>query len=375
MTVTTSTHSERGFNPRLVWRLFLAMACVVVIGGATLLVVALNVAPQYFHRHLVMVGGPEVADLQRHVDEAFGQAVFISLIVGIGVAFVAALAVTWFIARRLARPVAHVADAAALVAAGDYDVRVPRPNLGPEFEELADSFNSMATRLSETEDTRRQLINDLAHELRNPLASLQATLEAAQDGVLPADDTTWATLNEQVGRLEFLVRDLSRVSRAEAGQLELNFAKVSVQDIASEACLHANAKFVTAGIPLTTAAPDSDVWINADVDRMGEVLGNLLDNALRHSHTGQSVRVLVESDRDWVTIAVEDSGDGFSPADASRLFERFYRGDAARQRDEGGSGIGLTIARAIVLAHGGTLTASSPGPGEGATFEIRLPLD
>lgn len=366
--------TRRSGQVRFVWRLFFAMSAVVLIGGATLLIAALLIAPDFFHKHLVMAGGPEIAELQRHVDEAFGQAMVFSLVIGMAIALTAALLVTAFVARRVADPVAGVARAATRIAAGDLEARVPEPHLGPEFDDLADSFNTMAARLAQTEATRQQLMSDLAHELRNPLASLQATLEAVEDGVLPADATTLATLSEQVGRLEHLVSDLARVSRAEAGQLDLHLADAELAHIARDACAHASARFYAAGVVLDLHVGAGPPKVRVDVDRIEEVLGNLLDNALRHSHDGDAVSVTVDRDADEAVVRVSDSGDGFEPADADRLFERFYRADVARQRDQAGSGIGLTIARAIATAHHGTLTAQSAGRGLGATFELRLPL-
>ena len=170
-------------NPRLVWRLFGAMTLVVVAGAMTLLVVALVIAPGVFHTHLQMLGRPLSADVRSHVDQAFAQAVLLSLGVGLLVALVATLAVTWLVSRRVADPITAVAAAAGRVAAGDLTARVPTPGLGRELTELTDSFNTMTARLAATEHTRRQLIADLAHELRNPLASLQATLRRHVRGV------------------------------------------------------------------------------------------------------------------------------------------------------------------------------------------------
>ncbi len=359
---------------RLVWRLFLAMTLVVWSGAITMLIVATLVAPQVFHRHLGMVSAQLPDDLQAHVDYAFGQAVLFALGVGVFVALVATLAVIWLISRRVADPIADVADAAARVAGGDLSVRVPTPGLGRELSELTDSFNRMATRLAGTETVRRQLIADVAHELRNPLASLQATAEAAADGVLPEDPETWESMLTQIGRMQRLVDDMSAVSKAEEHRLDLHLDAVDLDDVVGQAVTAAQAQFDAAGIALDLRIAGHSPAVRVDADRMGEVLANLLGNAQRHSHPGDTVTVRVGTRPGWATIEVVDTGDGFPPEDADRLFERFYRGDTARNRDAAGSGIGLTLARSVVAAHGGTLRGASDGLGLGAAFTISLPL-
>lgn len=354
-------------------RLGASLGLVVVAGGVTLLGVALTIAPQIFQTHLRTVLGPAIEPtVQTHVNEAFANAILVSLGVAMPVALLTAFAVTWVVARRLGRAVASVADAADRVARGDLDVRVAAPAMGTELAQLADSFNTMAARLGETEATRRRLIGDLAHELRTPLASLEATVEAVVDGVLPADAVTLATLTDQTHRLQHLVADMGAVSRAEERQLDLHPQPVDLATLAAEAVAAARARYAAAGTRLDLDVPGTAPIVRVDRQRFAEVLANLLDNALRHAAAGQ-VRVVVGADPRGATLSVVDTGEGFDPADAERIFERFYRADTSRTRTTAGSGVGLTIARAVVQAHQGTLTATSGGAGTGATFQIRLP--
>lgn len=356
------------------WRLMVSLGLVVLAGGVTLLGVALGVAPQIFHSHLRSVpGAPIDPGVQVHVDEAFANAMVVSLGVALPVALLTAFAVTWIVAQRLGRSVAAVAGAADRIARGNLQARVEAPAIGPEFARLADAFNAMAGRLAETETMRRRLIGDLAHELRTPLASLEATVEAVVDGVLPADGVTLATLADQTGRLQHLVADMAAVSRAEERQLDLHPRPVDTATLALEAVTAARARFDAAGVGLEVDVAGAVPIVRVDPQRFGEVLANLLDNALRHTPAGAVVRVVVGSDRGSAALDVTDTGDGFDPSDAERIFERFYRADPSRTPTSAGSGIGLTIARAITAAHGGTLTATSGGPGTGATFRIRLP--
>ena len=356
------------------WRLGASLGLVVLSGGATLLGVALVIAPEIFQSHLRMAMGSGIEPaLQTHVNEAFANAIFDSLAVAVPVALLTAFVVTWIVARRLAGSVATIAVAADRIARGNLESRVEAPAIGPEFTQLADSFNAMAARLAETETTRRRLIGDLAHELRTPLASLDATVEAVVDGVLPADDVTLATLTEQTLRLQHLVADMGAVSRAEERQLDLHPQQVDLAALATEAVSAARARYAAAGRRLDIDVTGKAPIVQVDRQRLAEALANLLDNALRHTPAGGTARVVVDAERTGATLKVIDTGEGFDPANAERLFERFYRADTSRTRTTAGSGIGLTIARAIVQAHGGTLTASSEGPGTGATFRIHFP--
>jgi signal transduction histidine kinase len=358
----------------LAWRIFTAMSLVVIAGAGTLLVSALLVARPLFHAHLDQIKPLVSAPAQTHVDEAFSNAVLIALSVGVTAALAAALVVTWLVAKRVAAPVAEAAEAAQRIADGDYQTQVRQPRLGPEFDRLTTAFNLMARRLATTDQTRRHLLADLAHELRTPLASMQATIEAINDGILPSDQTTMATLTEQSQRLHRLVGDLSAVSRAEERQLNLYPVLISAADLVSGAFAAARPRFDAKGIGLTAEAAVDACQVLVDPDRLAEALGALLDNALRHTGTGGVVTIAATRQNNQCRIVVADNGEGFDPAIADQLFERFYRGDSSRTADGAGSGIGLTIAKAIARAHHGQLRGHSDGPGTGARFEITLPV-
>ena len=357
----------------LAWRLFAAMSLVVIAGAGTMLVAVLLVAHPVFHSHLNQMKPPLSTQAQSRIDEAFAGGVLIALVVGVTVALAVALVVTWLVAKRVAAPVAEAGEAAYRVADGDYQTRLPQPGLGPEFDQLTTSFNTMARRLADTEQTRRRLLTDLAHELRTPLASIEATVEAVTDGILPADQSTLATLTEQSQRLHRLVGDLSAVSRAEERQLNLDPILVPLQGVVSGAVAAARPRFDGKGIDLAEMG-DCAWQVLADADRLAEALGALLDNALRHTTKGGTVTVATTRHGTRCRIVVSDTGEGFDPAVAAQLFERFYRGDSSRTASGAGSGIGLTITRAIIKAHNGALLARSDGPGKGAQFEITLPI-
>ncbi len=360
----------------LATRLMLAQLGVLLASVVTAAVVAFLVGPPLFHEHLLRAGGELTDDQLLHVERAYLDASLISLGVAFLVALAAAGLVTWVLARRVRRPLADLSSAAGEVARGSYERRVGLTGAGAELDELAASFNTMAARLEVVEDTRRRLLTDLAHEMRTPLATCTAYLEALDDGVATWGPETSTVLFQQVDRLSRLAADIDDVSRAEEGRLSLDPRRVPVARLLDAADATMRARFVEKGVGFDVAADAAPgAVVRVDALRMGQVLTNLLDNALRHSVVGGAVEVAPRVDGYEVVVRVTDDGDGIAAEQLPHVFERFYRGDTARDRKERGSGIGLTISRAIVDAHGGSLTARSAGAGRGATFEVRLPLD
>jgi two-component system, OmpR family, sensor histidine kinase BaeS len=230
----------------------------------------------------------------------------------------------------------------------------------------------MADALEHTEDTRRRLLADLAHELRTPLATIEAYHEGLADGVVELDAASVAVLEEATGRLQRLVEDLSLVSRAEEGQLALELSPLEVRAIVRAAVDAVVPEAREREVVLQQRLPDRPLNLTGDRDRLTQVLLNLLRNALEHTPAGGSVTVSVEPAEDGISIEVRDTGAGIAAEHLPQVFERFFRADPAR-RHVAGSGIGLTISRAIVQGHGGTITVHSDGPGRGATFTVRLP--
>jgi two-component system sensor histidine kinase BaeS len=363
------------------------LAAQLLVAGAALVAtaaVAAAVGPSLFRRHLGHVAhtsSPEQATA--HAEQAFRTANLLAFGVALVAALLAAAAVSAFVTRRISRPVAALATAAADVADGRYHVTIPPASLGSEFDTLTRSFTAMAARLDGVETTRRRLLADLAHEMRTPVATLAGYLEALEDGVATADAPTLATLREQTRRLTRLAADIAAVSRAEEHQLALHPVPTAPAALLEAAARAAADRYVDRDVALTvTAEPDLSP-VSVDADRLGQVLGNLLDNALRHTPPGGRVSLRAAHGRPaghppgqpaaaTVLLEVTDTGDGVPAEHLPHLFERFYRVDAARDRGHGGSGIGLAIARALVEAHDGRLTAMSRGPGAGATFTVEL---
>ena len=354
-------------------RLFAAQILVVLAGAVTLAVVAAAVGPRIFHDHLRQASGQVDADTGRHVEQAYASASALSLAVALAASLVAALAVSAYVARRVARPIGQLAAVAADVTEGRYGARVSVSGLGREFDTVAGAFNAMSGRLAEVEAARRRLLADLGHELRTPLATIEAYLDAAEDGVAVEGEETWVVLRAEASRLRRLAEDIVAVSRAEEHQLDLHPRRVSVTGLVASAVAAARPRFAAKDVTLCERVAEAAGDVDADVERMGQVMANLLDNALRHTPPGGQVTVTVDQHRAEVRLVVSDTGEGIPAGHLSHVFERFYRVDAARDRGRGGSGIGLAIVRAIVTGHGGRVTAASAGPGAGATFTVILP--
>ena len=367
-----------GPTPRrggLAGRLLVAQTLVLLTGTLTAWTIAATVGPTLFHDHLTKANVGSTSAQIVHTEQAYQSANAISLSLALLTALVVAMAVNVYIARRIGRSVASIADAASDVAGGHYDVRVPSPALGAEFDALALGFNQMADRLGSVERTRRRLLADLGHEMRTPVATLEAYFEALEDGIATLDASTATLLRAQTRRLARLSDDISTVSRAEEGQVRLDFRSVQPKSVVTAAADAAAEAYQTKGVRLVTDIATGLPELSLDPERMGQVLGNLLDNALRHTPTGGTVTVSATTSRrsGGVALSVTDTGEGIPAEHLAHVFERFYRVDTARDRAHGGSGIGLAIAKALVEAHGGQLTATSPGTGQGSTFRVVLP--
>ncbi len=355
-------------------RLLLAQGLVILAGSVTLLTLALTLAPRLFRDHLRQEAGPVPTELAGHIDQSFARAVGLALVVSMVAAVLTALAVSFLVTRRLVRPVAALATAAQDIASGRYDVLVRPSGLGEEFDALGRSFAEMATALAATERVRADLLRDVAHELRTPLATIRAYVEGLADGVVSLDALTTATLDGELHRMQRLVDDLAMVSRAEERQLDLHLQPVVLAELATAAVEAARPAFTTKGVGLSADTEPGTPRVLVDSDRLHEVLANLLENALRHTPAGGRVTVSARRRADEAELAVRDSGEGIPSDQLPRVFERFYRVDAGRTRTRGGSGIGLAIARALVEAHGGRIRAQSAGPNRGAVFTVTLPV-
>jgi two-component system sensor histidine kinase BaeS len=283
-----------------------------------------------------------------------------------------------FVSRQVVAPVQAMMAASQRIAEGNYAERVQVPgdiNKGEQDElgQLALRFNQMAARLEQTENMRRQLIGDVTHELRTPLTTIKGSMEGLLDGVLPASDETYTQIYHEADRLQRLVNDLQELSRVEAGAYELHLSPTSLAEVVQATVARLGRQFEEKGVALTTQVPTDLPPIKLDSDRIGQVLLNLVGNALQYTPAGGRVQIQVVRMPGEVRVSVSDTGIGIPPEHLPHLFTRFYRVDKSRARSHGGSGIGLTIARHLVEAHGGRIWAESQGEGQGSTFTFTLP--
>ncbi len=276
--------------------------------------------------------------------------------------------------RRYATPLADVMAAADAVADGDLSVRVPERGTG-EFARLSRSFNRMTEELAHTDQLRRNLTADVAHELRNPLHIIQGNLEGILDDVYAPTDAHIAATLEETRALTRLVEDLQTISAAEAGQLTLVTGPVDLAEVAQDLVTSLGPLAEAQGIDLRCVAggTPAELMIEGDAGRIDQVLTNLVTNALRHTPAGGAITLNVAPVDDKVQLSVTDTGEGISPEDLPHIFDRFWRGDPARSHRDGASGgLGLAIARQLVEAHDGTISVES-SIGEGTAFTIDFP--
>lgn len=362
----------RLFPRRLRSRLILSHLAVALAALGTVLVLVSVVGPGYFSDAMGHgPGDPAGAAMDAATLAAFQEAVATALGAGATIALVAAVTVAVALSTRISTPLTRLVSAARRIAAGHYAERVP--DLGEwEVGDLADSFNAMAGSLEATERRRLELVGDVAHELRTPLAALDGMLEGLQDGVLRPDEAIWVKLRRETSRLTRLVNDLSELWRAEARQLSLHPEPMDVVEVVRDV-LDAMRGMAGSRHLVLDRPGGGDTVAVADRDRAAQIIGNLVSNAIRYAPTGP-IEVKVSADGTWVAVAVRDHGPGLTPDQLRKVFERFYRVDPSRSRALGGSGVGLAISAALAEAMGGRLHAESGGPGAGSTFILRLPL-
>ncbi|WP_241660246.1 sensor histidine kinase [Propioniciclava tarda] len=358
----------------LAGRLMLGQTIVLLASVLTAGLVASIVGPPIFHGHLTESGHAENSPELAHIELAYQQASAVALGVALFTSLACAIVVTWFVSRRLRQPLDELTDAARELSRGHYARRVPTMGGGTELETLGAAFNTMASRLEDIENTRRRLLSDLAHELRTPIATLALYHEGLFDGITDLGVDTQTVLTSQTARLTRLADDIDDVSRAEEGRLSLERASCLVGDLLLRSAEAARGRYQDKGVDLTLDLGETDgLSVNVDPNRIGQVLGNLLANSLRHTPPGGHVTISGRPQPQGAVITVADDGDGIPADQLTHVFERFYRGDTARSRESSGSGIGLTISKAIVDAHGGTIGVVSDGSGRGAVFNIVLP--
>jgi signal transduction histidine kinase len=363
----------------LAFKLFISYLAVLLVGMVTLALAVEIVIPTAFERHMSAMQGMMGMMGRMDIFSRFRSGVNEAMAVAGFAAGLTALVASITISRRVVAPVHAITRASLRIAEGHFEERVVTPQAGlahnEELAQLAQAFNQMAERLEHVEQMRLQLLADVSHELRTPLTAIKGSMEALVDGVLPADAQTFKQIEQEADRLQRLVNDLQELSRVESGAYDLHLEPLSIAELVQAATQRMEQPFKLKDISLEVNLPPGLEDIPGDRDRLMQVMINLLDNACQYTPPGGQVSIEVKRQGHEVLVAVHDSGMGIPPEHLPNVFTRFYRVDKSRSRQAGGgSGIGLTIARHLVEAHGGRLWAESQGVGKGSTFAFTLPL-
>ena len=384
-------------------RLLLAHLLVIAVGLVTVYAAASFAAPRFFERNMTAqarraaavqptavtrpgqgapVARPQMpgpgrfgmfsAELEQRVTQIYLDSLADSLLLAGGAALAAAVVASVLVSRGIASPIHRLAGASRRVAEGHYGERVPVDGTA-EVHQLATSFNAMAAAVEDAERRRQELIGDVAHEMRTPIATLEGYLEGLLDGVIDPSDRVWAKLHDEAGRLRRLIEDLQELSRAEAHQLTVICRATPPAAIVQPAVERLESDVAERGLSLNVELPSGLPEVQADPERAIQVLTNLVTNAVRYTPSPGEIAVRVAAEDGVVRFEVSDSGIGIAPEHLPRVFERFYRVDKSRSRASGGAGVGLTIAQALAETMGGRISARSPGPGRGSTFTLELP--
>lgn len=293
------------------------------------------------------------------------------LLLGLLVAFAASVALAWFLSRRVLAPVESMRLAVQRLGAGDLSQRVEIVERG-ELGELASAFNAMANALQHANHVQRQMIADIAHELRTPLSNIRGYIEAVRDRVVEPDEETIATLDGEALLLSRLVDDLQELSMVEAGQMTMELQPEDLKELVARTTEAMATGAATRSIRIENQLSHDLPLVSIDYHRIGQVLRNLLDNALAHTGEGGSITIEARRLGERVQVSITDTGEGIRPEDLPFVFDRFYRADRSRTRATGGSGLGLTISKGLVEAHGGKLQVESTR-GVGTRFFFTVP--
>ena len=377
----------RFFRTHMVWKVFLSYVVVVLVGSIVLATATSLSIPSAFDRHMsgmsaMMSGNSAIGSAQYLETELFSNyqaAVSDALTLAAAAALIAAVLASYFISRQVVGPVQQMMALSHRIAKGEYGERLKvsgsvQYNQLDELDQLGLSFNQMADKLEKTEAMRRQLIGDVTHELRTPLAAIKGYMEGLMDGVIPATPDSYQQVYSEADRLQRLVDDLQELSRVEAGAYQLKLESISPGGLIESVVKHLGRQFEEKEILLETKLDANLPLVSVDKDRILQVLTNLVGNALQYTSTGGRVTLTAAKEKNEIVISVSDTGIGISPDHLPFIFNRFYRTDKSRARASGGSGIGLTIAQALIKAHHGRIWAESTGEGKGSIFHFSLPI-
>ncbi|MFO8035200.1 MAG: HAMP domain-containing sensor histidine kinase [Anaerolineales bacterium] len=377
---------------RLGWKIFLSFLVVILTGILVLRLSAEYVIPSAFDQHMAamenMMGGQMMrgmggrmfggdSSLETGLFMSFRDAVNQALTRSALAAFAVASLLSLFISSRVVKPVREMMQASRRIAEGHYQERVQvagDPDQADELSQLAISFNHMAEQLAQNEALRQRLIGDVTHELLTPLSTIKGSMEGLMDGVLPETAETYQKIYHEADRLARLVDDLQQLSRVEAEAYALERGPLPVDELVQKVEGRLRQQYEEKGVTLRVMIPPNLPEVHVDADRIEQVLMNVVGNALQYTPSGGDVVIKALQVGQFIHVEVQDNGIGIPLEHQPHIFTRFYRVDKSRARVSGGSGIGLTIARHLVEAHGGKIWVESAGRDQGSTFTFSLPV-
>jgi two-component system sensor histidine kinase BaeS len=352
---------------RLWVRLSLAFATVFIVA-----VLAIGLAIRLTNTVVMESVSAPPPEVRAYFEQLRASQPWPSITTVLGVVGVVAIIAGVWMSRRVTAPLAELEEAAQALGQQDFSQRVSL-NGSQEMVAVAGAFNEMATQLEEAETLRRNLLADVAHELRHPVHVLQGSLQAILDDVYPCTKEEIARLSDQTYHLTVLVNDLHVLAQAEARQLPLDRKMTDVATLVKETAAAFKPLAAAKGITLRVELLGTMPKLTLDRARLRQAIHNLLDNALRHTPRSGIITVSVEQVGNAVQLRVQDTGEGIASERLPYVFDRFYRTDPARPRHGDGTGLGLAIVKANVEAHDGTVTVMSPGVDQGSLFVISLP--
>lgn len=385
------------FKQRLFWKFFFSYLALTLLTMLVMGVVIRILLPGLFDSHIdrmmilfsqrglandgFMMGDRSMMDgtgLIRDLFDIFNQIIVDAFLYAFLPAILVALVASVLMSQKFVRPLQEMEIVADRIAEGNFNERLPVNQVPTEYQDelqhLCIRINRMASRLEQVEDMRKKLIGDIAHELRTPLTVIKGAMEGFVDGVLDPDRSTFERIYRQADRLEGLVDDLQELNYLEMGTLDMDFIAVDIQKFMDDIKETMGLKFSQKGVNFGLDLPEDQLLVRADEDRLEQIMFNLLDNALRYTPTGGEIHIIVKREGKWAKVFVNDSGVGIPDEHLPHVFDRFYRVDESRARQNGGSGIGLTIVKRLVEAHNGEIRVKSDGQGKGASFVFTLPI-
>lgn len=361
-------------NKSLASRLFFSHLIVMIVGVITFVIIGKLSSPRFFILHLQRLEGRgfrlnyvQTYQVKKGFETAWNRSTFWSAIAGTA----AAAGFSYWASRRIEKPLKQIEQMTKKFASGQLDQRLP-PSEIYEIDQLANSFNSMATSLENVEQRRRELVSDLTHELRTPITVLRGYLEELATHQLEPTPEVYSQLVRETRRLERLINDLQELSKAEAGYLPINLQPVNVRPLLESLVQRFSDQLMEEGPELRLECGESLPLVLADRDRVEQILVNLIGNAIKYTEIG-SIVVKTETEENRLWISVTDTGFGLAPEDLPHVFERFWRAEKSRNLQTGGTGIGLAITKRLVELQRGEIEVESQ-LSVGSTFRFSLPL-